>query len=520
MQKTILDDTSLTTHLQNYARDKHAYSAAVADVYTNEDLRKSVTTTNKSRVLATLVQNLDRTTFDTLLPHIDLPEITRACGILDARRHIHQLEAKIQRTSARSSRMKRKRQYMCNSINVLNGLLPDDNDTKLTLTSSKIGMVKTWIQSLDEENLTQRALIGFKDDWKTLADYCHFNPKDFKLAWFLSWCFGVDAPEDSIVYKIDHSNEDKFLTIYEEYKLPYSFVRLKAKNFSHHKRERLNLKVAERESLRTVLWWYDELRSNLVDDVICDRLAGVNAVDLPYGAMVDLLMNVNHPRLKALLSELAQNKTTEYKLNLESPVVVLCDASASMQVAIRTSSIVTSLLCSLAKAELRVFREKDYDYKAPTTVAEAIKTATSNQACNCTAPAASLHPYERAQKVVKTFIVVTDEEENTGYDKDQSYWNMRCLGDTYFAKTYKRYIENVYRAKLIFISFTDQSRDGNMIRDLKEVLGEGTVSELVEVYKFEGTNPDLKRLDYILTKLSVTPPDNESVASLDEAVLV
>ena len=39
-------------------------------------------------------------------------------------------------------------------------------------------------------------------------------------------------------------------------------------------------------------------------------------------------------------------------------------------------------------------------------------------ASGCTTPAASLFPYYEQKKIVKTFVIVTDEEENT---KHQSY---------------------------------------------------------------------------------------------------
>lgn len=38
------------------------------------------------------------------------------------------------------------------------------------------------------------------------------------------------------------------------------------------------------------------------------------------------------------------------------------------------------------------------------------------KATSATAPAASLYPYYEAKEIIKTFIMVTDEEENTSFE--------------------------------------------------------------------------------------------------------
>ncbi len=189
-------------------------------------------------------------------------------------------------------------------------------------------------------------------------------------------------------------------------------------------------------------------------------------------------------------------------MNLESPVVVLGDASSSMQVAINTSSIITLLLCSLADAELHLFKDEDIPVeKPPRSVADAVSFAKKMTASNSTSPAASLLPYYKAKKVIKTFIIVTDEEENTDY-AGNTVWESIQEGEKMFAKLYKRYCSEIHPAQLIFISFTEPNRDGEMITALKKVIGDSTVSEFVHVYKFDKRNPDLTKLDYVLEKLA------------------
>lgn len=46
---------------------------------------------------------------------------------------------------------------------------------------------------------------------------------------------------------------------------------------------------------------------------------------------------------------------------------------------------------------------------------QVLKLAVTTRADGGTAPAASLWPFYERKEVVKTFIIVTDEEENTSY---------------------------------------------------------------------------------------------------------
>ena len=138
-------------------------------------------------------------------------------------------------------------------------------------------------------------------------------------------------------------------------------------------------------------------------------------------------------------------------------------------------------------------------------------------ASRSTSPASSLYDYYQRGKVVKTFIVVTDEEENTGYDRSSSWYHQNK--EAFFAKLYKDYSDKIYPAKLIFISFTKPNSDGFMVKDLKERLGESRFAEYVDVYKFDIRNPDLNRLDLVLEKMSVNIERN-SQKNIDDAYIL
>jgi hypothetical protein len=233
-------------------------------------------------------------------------------------------------------------------------------------------------------------------------------------------------------------------------------------------------------------------------------LTGVKELKLSYGKLMDLLMKTHSvsPVLYSALLKFAEQRMKDYKMNLESPVAVLGDASSSMQVAINTSSIITSLVCSLADADLHLFKNKDIPCDSPPrTVSDAVAYAKRMQASNSTSPAASLYYYYKNKKAIKTFVIVTDEEENTDYD-GQSHWYGASTGEKMFAALYDKYCAEIGPAKLVFVSFTNPTSDGQMVKALKNKIGEKKVAEYVSVYKFDTSNPDLSKLDYMLEKLA------------------
>ena len=94
-------------------------------------------------------------------------------------------------------------------------------------------------------------------------------------------------------------------------------------------------------------------------------------------------------------------------------MAVLGDASYSMDVAIRASTIVASLLAALSQAELRFFNTSSHaPAVTPRTALECLHVATSTRADLQTAPAAALWEYYSQRKEVKCFVVVTDERKN------------------------------------------------------------------------------------------------------------
>ena len=106
-----------------------------------------------------------------------------------------------------------------------------------------------------------------------------------------------------------------------------------------------------------------------------------------------------------------------YRLPLESPIVVMGDRSGSMDIAIRTSTIIASILTAITNARLVFFNTQNMEPdRMPSNIEEVLEMALSIEADAATSPAASLYPFYEKKEVVKTFIIVTDEEENEPFE--------------------------------------------------------------------------------------------------------
>jgi hypothetical protein len=519
MRKTILNDNTLSVHLQEYERDNKSYTDAVREVFDNTEYMRSVSAPNKGRVLAVLLHKLDKFTFRNI--SFDLPEVLLACQILDARRELKQIAKKngqieanlIDAPKKKAGKLRRLRKHLNDRKTKLETLY--EGVPNLSLTSSKISLVREWVNTKTEDELTYRALMFHRAPWRELADLCHFNPKDFKCDWFLKYCFDGKAPQDSVLYKIKNGNAQEVARLYETNPIPYEYLRLN----KHLLNNFMKQAVASKENLRTVLWYADEIGH---PEIIASRIESNEDVDLPYGKLVDLLSATKNQRLEDALVHMAENKLGKYKLSLPSPVAVLGDASSSMQVAIRTSGIVASLLCAMSNAELSLFRtHNEYIDNPPRTVREALRFGREMRATAATSPAASLIPYLNNRKQMKTFIIVTDEEENTSANsRDQAWSNNQRVGPGYFAHTFRRYINEVYPASLIFITFTDRpNNDGDMVTTLKKVLSPAQFEKHVLVYKFSKRAPDLRRLDVVLANMAEIKDDGIPIIETKEEVV-
>lgn len=171
---------------------------------------------------------------------------------------------------------------------------------------------------------------------------------------------------------------------------------------------------------------------------------------------------------------------------IEGPVAVLGDASGSMEVAIRVSTVISALFSAICNAQLRFFNGKSIVPSfVPSNADQVVELTRKTKATGATAPAAALWDFFSRGEIIKTFILVTDEEETTPH-----------MGMS-FAKLFEKYHQQVFPAKLVFFSFIQSNTKGKMTAAL-ERLGFQPL-----VFRFDGQRPDLTKIDVRFTCIFV-----------------
>jgi hypothetical protein len=496
------NDTSLETHTSLQRFKGHLYWNTLYILLNN---KMQLTTTTLAKILAVSLSANDKENSVKLLSldAYKFLEVYKACQILDSRRLIKQSEKKLSVWEAQTVKGKK----MNRLKSKINNLREMNEGQNLSLTCSKINLIKEfWVRRVPKDKLEFYALSYDLGYWKQFIDILHTKPTDFQLEWFQSYAFGTPAPSDSIVSVCKNLTTETALDIIKKYMPDYNYLRRlnislnnETKNF-----------IASYIPINTLIWWLDELLTDEVSQLVINKLKSTEDIDLPYGVIVDkLFLLKSRPALFAEFTKLADRKLKKYSITVEQPVAVLGDASGSMEIAIKTSSIIMSILCALCNAEMRLFRGTDEKIdKPPRNVSDVIMFNNICKAHSSTAPAASLYPYLRDKKVIKTFLIVTDEEENT-----------KC-NDMMFAKMFEEYIMTVYPAKLVFVSFLANETSGIMYNGIKAIMP--AYMENVTRIIFNRQKPDLTKLDDLLAKISHVKLENivECVNSNSDVIKV
>jgi len=140
----------------------------------------------------------------------------------------------------------------------------------------------------------------------------------------------------------------------------------------------------------------------------------------------------------------------------------------------------------LTSADLKFFNSKCFDpVVVPRNVSQVLEVASKTLAEGLTAPAAALENYYLNKKVVKFFVVVTDEIENEKYNKH------------FFPDLFLKYHKEVYPAKIVFVSFLENpSQKGRMVQALENM------GVIPLQFKLDANRPDLQKLDSLLGLLA------------------
>lgn len=534
MRKLFLKDASLKTH---YEAQKGRYAEYVATLLLLLSQGVEIVRGSRAKILASAwARNDYKLGAHLLRSHgslFQLPHVLTALEYLDAPRQCAQLERKLAQIQ-KALNDKKERGTKKGSVALTAKMGPIRgriNDLRReahigSVTSSVASHVRQWVREIPSEQLAFFALLLSPEPWRRLANLLHLNPKtdfqplniksssssnnnvnnvnnnvnddnndndddinvneddDCKLSEvsFLEYAFGKEAPEGSMLAECKKINSENVERIIDTFPVPYSFIRVQVKPLP----DAVKPKIARYMTLDHLIWYHEELACPAVDTVLAARLADGEVPDLPYGKLMERLLyfrGLGSPIAEQLIP-IAERRLGAIQLSLEPPVACFGDASYSMDVAIRCSTIIGSVLTCLTGADLEFFTDAVVPPPViPRSIRDVLRVVDTVAATGLTAPAASLWPLYRERRAVKFMIMVTDEVENV--KSDGVYW----------PTLYKRYLDEVAPdCTAVFVSFLPKdTMKGRMVAAL-EALG---VRKIIQ-FRLDSTRPDLTKLDTLL----------------------
>ncbi|XP_033744996.1 uncharacterized protein LOC117330667 [Pecten maximus] len=448
-----MGNVTFDQHFKGQEANRDRYAAAM-DVMVKNGVE--IPMNARARSLAAAWARNDKDLSESLLRlrgTFGLVEVLKAVTLLDAGRSARTVERRIKQLQIQKTPVKSKTLGKLKS-NLDNLLVLKTTAGSATGSVSKY--VKKWVQTLTADELEFYALHFPTEPWKKLADICHFNSeKDFHmLPWFLPFCFGASAPDGSLALHCRNVTAENVNDLLKEYAIPYSHIKPLTDKLTDESKGC----VADKEvKLDTALWYYEDLQCKEVDQAIQARLDAGHQVTLATGKLMERLLVLRMIREGMNLQSLddiyfkwdwerspdgpnvfertpdyskasfsqslqlhAEKRLQHISLPLEAPIVVMGDASGSMEIAIRTSSIIAGILTAVTSAKLVFFDDLNREAPfLPKTVEEILNLAISTKTGGGTTPAASLYPFYKNKETVKTFIVVTDEEENGSVEVEE-----------------------------------------------------------------------------------------------------
>eukprot|EP01124_Arcella_intermedia_P010569 TRINITY_DN17089_c0_g1_i2.p1 TRINITY_DN17089_c0_g1~~TRINITY_DN17089_c0_g1_i2.p1 ORF type:complete len:623 (+),score=161.36 TRINITY_DN17089_c0_g1_i2:41-1870(+) len=490
LKKLFIGESFLLDHYELQTETYPEYvSCLLVLLHQGVDISKS----SRSRILASAWSlkkfDLCEHLLDNFIELFGLPEVLRALQLMDVPRRKRALTVRLEKhlklnppkdpSLPPTKKVSQFRAQIANLTPVPRDFLPS-----CSVSGALAKKVRGWIKKIPAEQLHFYALQLPKEPWKELADMIHVSPSDFQCDWFLEVTFGKKVPSGSILEVCEGLNSENVVDILKQnHKIPYSFLRTHVRPLPDEAKDLIALYTP----IDVLIWWHEELQTPKVDEIIRARLLDGEVPKFTYGKLMERLLYFKRNRISFydLIIPIAENRLRSIELLLEPPVAVFGDGSYSMDVAIRTATIIASVLTILTGAELKFFNVVTVEPPCyPANVTDVIEVAEKVAADGLTAPAAALWPYYVAKKPVKFFVIVTDEVENGKFN-----------GKWFFPDLYRHYYEEVYPAKPVFVSFLENPNvKGRMVTAL-ENMG-------IEVLQFrlDGKRPDLTKMDTLLGK--------------------
>ncbi|KAN0035906.1 hypothetical protein ACTA71_005199 [Dictyostelium dimigraforme] len=370
------------------------------------------------------------------------------------------------------------------------------------LSGNVINIFKQFFKQVPRSTLEYFAYGQPKGTWREIADLLHLGPKDLceEIPWFLSVMFGGSAPVGTRVYEFEKElknpsnfTKERAIELIDQFKPTYSFLRknLPESIFNGD----LKARVAQYEEIDALIWWLNELsKEEKALEIITNRISSGNESlsKVSIGTLLEKSMNLDKDSklFNCLFPEIIKKMTElREKFVLPPPISIFGDKSGSMDVAIRLSNIISFIVSSLTPgAKLSFFDTQDIPSPIPVDSLENLfKLKDLVRASGGTDPGVSMYKLLSSKEVKNYIVVVTDEEENS-YSKGK------------FSELFIQYRKEVApNCKLIFISFIPQYSEGQMVGELR---GKGIDSSTLIQIPFDSTNPDVSKIDGMLSSLS------------------
>ncbi|KAH3743483.1 Serine/arginine repetitive matrix protein 2 [Pelomyxa schiedti] len=492
LKPLFLKDSTLLEHFNSQKTEYYIYTSTLL-LLMHQCVE--ITRACRPKILASAWARRDYHLAEYLLTKEDyfqLPQVLAALNLLDAPRKVRQLRPKLAALEKLGTAKPAK-------IGLLRSRLHDlELEAPIgSLSGSLAKHVRKWVCSIPANKLMFYALVMPREPWQELADMIHLHPlRDFQPLQkpevsllpppittsptasptavipptalvrsvgkqhgnFLNIAFGEAPPEASIFKVCENVNVHNIADVCSRFEVPYSFLRLHVKPIPDDVKPR----IAEYTTLDQLIWYYEELANPEVDRVLLDRLRSGEEPQLGYGKLMERLLyfrTVSAPFTEYLLP-IAERRLKEIQLVLEPPVVCAGDASYSMDVAIRCSTIIGSVLSCLTNAELKFFNDKVLDPPViPRTISQVLDVTSSVRADGLTAPGCVIWNYLTNRRPIKFLIMVTDEIENVKFR------------DSFFPTLFMKYKREIAPdCTLVFVSFLENPAvKGRMVSALENM---------------------------------------------------
>jgi len=258
--------------------------------------------------------------------------------------------------------------------------------------------------------------------------------------------------------------------------------------------------LAESMPLDEAIWWYHELVCPKAEAAIQRRLEAdsksvmkalkAGRQNTAYGKLMErmLFFRESKTAFAPQLLPHAESMLKEHKLNASGlRLVVAGDASGSMEVAIKSSTILGSLLSLALDANLIFFNEEVIKAPCqPRSALDVLKIVEAVPAKGATSMAAALWPYYKNKMKFDIFILVSDEGENQKFNGYS------------FAELWEKYLEEINpKAQVQLVSFLRAGVRGAIKDRLNALRIEA------QQHRLDPDRPDTSKFDAILGQVAL-----------------